>query len=91
MTRKIIAIALAAGLALPGSIATVMAGERHELRRELRQQLRHDRHERHEARDKLRADIAAGNRGAIASDKAALDAASAKVRADKDALHQFKK
>ncbi len=65
--------------------------ERQEQRHEARQQLRHDRHERHEARDKLRSDIGSGNKDAIASDKAALEAANTKVQADKEALRQLRR
>ena len=84
--RLAILLSVAAGLTLVSSDAFANGA-----RREARQQLKQDRQIKHDARDKLKADRAAGNQSAIATDKAALASARDKVKADRQALQSIKR
>lgn len=82
--RKIVVTVLTGAICVaPFVMSSASAGERHALR----QQLHQDQHARHDAREKLNADIRSGNVAAVAADRAALDAARARVQADKAQLH----
>lgn len=59
-------------------------------RRAAHEQLRQDRHARHDAREQLHRDKAAGDHDAVVRDKAVLEAAKAKVEADKAALKSLR-